>query len=132
MFEFHHSPPDSDPRGVSVVNSDTVYRLASVTKLFTVLGILRIETISLEDSITKYLPELRDMNEQAETQDAINTVDWDSITVGALAAHQSGIGADRKPETPRNWRDINYLTMTSGSRSCKPARRLDLKGFPAS
>ncbi|KAF4466945.1 beta-lactamase 2 [Fusarium albosuccineum] len=94
LFEFHHSPPESDPAGVSVVDSDTVYRLASMTKLFTVLGVLRIESISFEDPITKYLPELRDMNEQAPTQDAIHIVDWDSITIGALAAHQSGVGAD--------------------------------------
>ncbi|KAM0510791.1 hypothetical protein ACHAPE_010522 [Trichoderma viride] len=94
MFEFHHSPQNFDPRGVSEVNSDTVYRLASMTKLFTVLGLLRTEKVSLEDPITKYLPELRDIHKEAAAQDAIHVVDWDSITLEALAAHQSGIGAD--------------------------------------
>ncbi|KAL9471077.1 hypothetical protein ACSS6W_009018 [Trichoderma asperelloides] len=94
MFEFHYSPPNFDPRGVSQVNSDTVYRLASMTKLFTVLGLLRIDGINLEDPITKYLPELRDLHKEASAQDTIHVVDWDSITLEALAAHQGGIGAD--------------------------------------
>ncbi|EHK44584.1 hypothetical protein TRIATDRAFT_293745 [Trichoderma atroviride IMI 206040] len=94
MFEFHHSPQIFNPRGVSEVNSDTVYRLASMTKLFTILGLLRTEKVSLEDPITKYLPELRDIHKEAAAQDAIRVVDWDSITLEALAAHQSGIGAD--------------------------------------
>ncbi|UKZ93574.1 uncharacterized protein TrAFT101_008484 [Trichoderma asperellum] len=94
MFEFHHSPQNFDPRGVSEVNSDTVYRLASMTKLFTVLSLLRIDGINLEDPITKYLPELRDIHKEASAQDTIHVVDWDSITLEALAAHQGGIGAD--------------------------------------
>lgn len=102
MFEFHHSPQNFDPSGVSEVNSDTVYRLASMTKLFTVLGLLRIENVSLDDPITKYLPELRDLHKEASTQDAIHVVDWDSITLEALASHQGGIGADCKTLTPRN------------------------------
>lgn len=102
MFEFHHSPPNFDPRGVSEVNSDTVYRLASMTKLFTVLGLLRTEKVSLEDPITKYLPELRDIHKEASAQDAIHVVDWDGITLEALAAHQSGIGADCKAISPRS------------------------------
>ncbi|KAM0449441.1 hypothetical protein ACHAO4_007459 [Trichoderma viride] len=102
MFEFHHSPQNFDPSGVSEVNSDTVYRLASMTKLFTVLGLLRIENISLEDPITKYLPELRDLHKEAAVQDAVHVVDWDSITLEALAAHQGGIGADCESLPPTN------------------------------
>lgn len=102
MFEFHHSPQNFDPRGVSEVNSDTVYRLASMTKLFTVLGLLRTEKVSLEDPITKYLPELRDIHKEAAAQDAIHILNWDSITLEALAAHQSGIGADCKALLPKN------------------------------
>ncbi|KAH6869181.1 beta-lactamase/transpeptidase-like protein [Thelonectria olida] len=132
MFEFHHSPPNSDPRGVSEVNSNTVYRLASMTKLFTVLGVLRIESISLEDPVTKYLPELREMNKQAAAQDAINTVDWDSITLGALAAHQSGVGADYLVNLPGEWTTKGFppadnatLLGCSGFFGQRPCNRTD-------
>lgn len=102
MFEYHHSPQNFDPSGVSEVNSDTVYRLASMTKLFTVLGLLRIDNVSFDDPITKYLPELRDIHKEASAQDGIHVVDWDSITLEALAAHQGGIGADCKTLPPKN------------------------------
>lgn len=127
MFEFHHSPQNFDPRGVSEVNSDTVYRLASMTKLFTVLSLLRIDGINLEDPITKYLPELRDIHKEASAQDTIHVVDWDSITLEALAAHQGGIGADCKTLPPETGRELLNLTIVSGDRSCKLSRRLDGK-----
>lgn len=95
LFEFHHTPTQLDPKGATVIGSDTVYRVGSASKVFTVLATLKLEGVDLNDPITKYLPELRDLKKQAAEQNAVFVVDWDSITLGALASHMSGIAADR-------------------------------------
>ena len=94
LLEYGYTPPNKDPRGVQIVGSDTVFRLASVSKLFPVLALLKLDGVSLEDPVTKYLPELRGLGKQAREQSPIWTVSWDDITLGALASHLGGIGSD--------------------------------------
>ncbi|KAF4446147.1 Beta-lactamase 2, partial [Fusarium albosuccineum] len=65
LLDFAHTPHLVDPHGVAKIDSDSVFRLASLSKIFPVLAILKLDQVSLEDPITKYLPELRDMNKQA-------------------------------------------------------------------
>lgn len=95
LLEYAYTPPEFDQRGVEEIDSDTVFRLASVSKLFPVLAILQLPGMRLDDPITDYLPELRDLNKQAREQNAIWTIDWDEITIGSLASHLAGIPADR-------------------------------------
>ncbi|KAF7562637.1 hypothetical protein G7046_g1473 [Stylonectria norvegica] len=94
LFDYAYTPPNVDPRGVQKVDSNTVFRLASLSKVFPVLVLLKLHGVSLDDSITDYLPELYELNEQARAQNAIWTVKWDDITLGALASHLGGIAAD--------------------------------------
>ncbi|KAK0721700.1 beta-lactamase/transpeptidase-like protein, partial [Lasiosphaeria miniovina] len=96
MLEYHHTPAEAfrDPRGAQRVDSDTVFRLASMSKLFPVLAFLRLSGVSFEDPITKYVPELRKLDHEARAQTPVWTVDWESVTVGALASHLGGIAAD--------------------------------------
>ncbi|KAM5370630.1 hypothetical protein ACJZ2D_008456 [Fusarium nematophilum] len=94
LLEFAHTPPDRDPAGVQEVDSDSVFRLASLSKLFPVLALLKLNKVNMDDPITKYLPELRALKKQARAQNAIWVVDWDDITIGALASHLAGIPAD--------------------------------------
>ncbi|VBB76563.1 Putative protein of unknown function [Podospora comata] len=94
ILQYAYSPPNRDARGVQEVNSDTVFRIASVSKIFPVLGLLRLHGVSLDDPVTKYVPELLALNGQAREQSPIWTIPWDEITLGALASHLSGIGAD--------------------------------------
>ena len=96
MLEFHHTPQNLDPKGVSDINSNTVYRIGSVSKVFAVLATLKTKGVNLNDPITKYIPELNDLKKQTPKQNAIYVVDWDSITLGALASHLSGIASDRE------------------------------------
>jgi len=100
MVEFHHTPPHLDSRGVSEIDSSTIYRIGSVSKVFAVLATLKADGVDLNDPITKYIPELYNLKNQASEQNAIFVVDWDSITLGALASHLSGIASDR--EEPRS------------------------------
>lgn len=87
ILEFHYTPPEFGAAGVKEVDSNTVYRLASTSKLFPVLAILKHEDMDLNDPVTKYLPELRDLNKQAREHSRVWQVDWDSITLGALSSH---------------------------------------------
>lgn len=68
------------------VNGDAVYRIASVTKAFTVLGLLyqhEANNLSLDDSIDKYIPELR--GEKG------GHIPWKDITLRSLGSQLSGI-----------------------------------------
>ncbi|KAK8099583.1 uncharacterized protein PG998_012824 [Apiospora kogelbergensis] len=94
MFDFHHTPPKLSPNGTQKVDATTVYRVGSISKVFTVLGVLLLEGVQFDDPVTKYLPELRGLRPEGEEVNAITTPDWDSITIGSLASHMSGIAAD--------------------------------------
>lgn len=75
---------DSSP---SNVTEHTYFRIASISKVFTVLAALvkqQAKNWSLQDPITKYVPEL------LEGTNA-DTVDWRAITLETLASQLSGI-----------------------------------------
>jgi CubicO group peptidase (beta-lactamase class C family) len=91
LFKYHFTPPKPGS-GVQKVGDDTMYRIASVSKLFTVLAALQNSDIDMNASVLKYLPQL---NETA-TDDPILSLDWEEVTVGSLAGHLSGLGVDCK------------------------------------
>ncbi|KAL9583132.1 MAG: hypothetical protein Q9212_002881 [Teloschistes hypoglaucus] len=69
------------------VTDQTYFRIASITKIFTVLAVLLQQDAgkwSLKDPITNHVPELKA---------AINSsrIDWESITLESLASQLSGI-----------------------------------------
>ena len=80
--------------GVKQVDGNTVYRLGSVTKVFTVLTYLaQVGDTTWNDPITKYVPELVDLAVNG-SGNSIYSPDWDSITLGALASQTSGLIRD--------------------------------------
>lgn len=76
--------------GTTHVGGDTVFRIASISKTFTVYALLLQESIHLDDVVTKFLPELMDREERD------GLVSWDRITVRSLASQLSGIPRDSK------------------------------------
>ena len=81
LLDFHRSGVGLV--GNSSLNGDSIYRIASTTKLITVyLLLLAAGDGILHESVTKWLPEL--------------TVKgyWDEITVGALAGYLAGVVSD--------------------------------------
>ena len=96
LLEWAFTPPEEfrDPRGVQEVDSDTVFRLASLSKVFPVLGVLLQNGVSIEDPVTKYIPELRELNKQGREQTPIWTCARDSVTIGSLMSHLGGIAVD--------------------------------------
>lgn len=92
LYSQHHTARDrgEDPRGVSTVDGDSVYRIASVTKLFTVLGVLyqhAAGNLSLDDPVGMYLEALDGEHEEKQK----GHLPWHSITIRSLASQLSGI-----------------------------------------
>lgn len=71
------------------VSGDTAFRIASISKSFTVYALLLENAIGLEDRITKYLPQLKGERDDHKWG---TPIDWDSITIRTLASQLSGIG----------------------------------------
>ncbi|KAH7127255.1 beta-lactamase/transpeptidase-like protein [Dactylonectria macrodidyma] len=124
LLEFAYTPPKLDSRGVDEVDSDSVFRIASLSKVFPVLALLKLHKVDINDPITKYLPELRKLNKQAQEQNAIWTTDWDSVTIRALASHLSGIPADLKTDIEpfADWTELGFPPVD-------PTRSLNCSGF---
>ncbi|KAI5804381.1 beta-lactamase/transpeptidase-like protein [Geopyxis carbonaria] len=88
LWSFHYTPEimgnytDGKPRKV---DSDTVFRIGSVTKVFTVLAALvQKKGVCLDDPITKWIPELG----QGENKGGIM---WEEITLRQLGSQMSGL-----------------------------------------
>ncbi|KAI0407138.1 beta-lactamase/transpeptidase-like protein [Xylaria palmicola] len=95
LLELHHTPPILDGTGTTNIDSETIYRIGSISKIFSVLSVLTQGRMKLEDPIVKYVPELLQLKRHAvPAANDITAVHWDQVTVAALASHMSGIGAD--------------------------------------
>jgi CubicO group peptidase (beta-lactamase class C family) len=87
LWEYHHTArklSTTNP-GANPVNGSSSYRIASITKVFTVLSILQQHakgTLQLDDSVSQYLPELS------------GKLPWRDITLRALGSQLSGIPGD--------------------------------------
>lgn len=76
--------------GAEEVDGNSAYRIASITKVFTVLGILqqhKAGNLSLDDPVDRYIADLKALRHEA--------IPWKDITLRSLASQLSGI--------PRDW-----------------------------
>lgn len=89
LFTYYFTPPNPG-EGSDKVDEDTVFRIASGSKLITALAVRVNDKINLQASVLKYLPEL---NKTAGNDDILS-LKWEDITVGSLASHLSGVGVD--------------------------------------
>ncbi|KAJ4169118.1 hypothetical protein NW754_011051 [Fusarium falciforme] len=98
FLDFHHTPPSpASKRGAKEVDASTVYRLGSVSKLFTVLAALKLAedgVLSLDDPVGRWIPELSGRDGDPESEDELDRIEWQDVTVEDVAAHLSGIGGD--------------------------------------
>lgn len=100
LFTYHFSAPAlaHPAQGVATVDSNTIYRIGSISKLLTVYTyLIEVGDVSFNQPITKYVPELASYAANHATalqSNEIDFVDWNSITVGALASHMAGISRD--------------------------------------
>ena len=95
-LQYHHTGPDvkSSNTGVNHVDGDSIYRVASITKLFTVyLTLLEVGSGYWDCPITDFLPDLAAFAEKTPL-DPLHVVDWNGVTLGTLAGQMSGIPRD--------------------------------------
>ena len=85
-----------DVESQAPIDSDTVFRIASMTKSFTGLAILKLRDegkLSLEDSVSKYVPELARLKGLSR--------DSPAPTVRELVSHSTGLPEDNAWADPR-------------------------------
>ncbi|KAJ7188877.1 beta-lactamase/transpeptidase-like protein [Mycena filopes] len=86
--------------------SDSVYRLASVSKLFVVLeGHILAEkgALSWDDPVEKHIPEFKHNPGSLTSPHESLPSKKESITLSQLATHMSGLGRDWPPGNVANW-----------------------------
>ncbi|KAH8896095.1 beta-lactamase/transpeptidase-like protein [Thozetella sp. PMI_491] len=95
LWEYHHTP--TDPIGVEAVNGDSIYRIGSISKVFTVWTMLiELGDRYLDRSIVDFVPELEPFAgtpcpPDGMQYDDIDHIRWKDITLRDLASHASGI-----------------------------------------
>ncbi|QUD89006.1 serine hydrolase domain-containing protein [Phenylobacterium montanum] len=90
----------TEPR--QAIDAETAYNWASITKTFTAIAILQLRDrglLSLDDPITKYVPELRQVHDAYGSPDA--------ITIRQLLTHSAGF---RNPTWPWDCDDAKDCT----------------------
>ncbi|KAI1111600.1 hypothetical protein F5Y14DRAFT_424594 [Nemania sp. NC0429] len=95
LYEHYYTPPIV---GMSKVDSNSVFRIGSISKVFSVWSFLiEVGDEHFNDPITKYVPELANLscNGHDELYNDIDHVRWEDITLGELASHAAGIPRDR-------------------------------------
>lgn len=80
--------------GVKKVDTNTVYRIGSITKIFTVLAFLvSVGDTKWNEPVTKYLPELKKLADKTPGGNMM-VPDWEEVTLGGLAGQTSGLVRD--------------------------------------
>lgn len=115
LFDFHHAALNLLSNGTRTIDGDSIYRIASISKLFTVyLWLINAGDVQFHDPITKFIPELARASHLYSENEAADFVDWDSVTIAELASHISGIGRDcglsiARPNTQANMVQISLI-----------------------
>lgn len=94
LYEKYHTPQIDI--GVRQLDQDSVFRIASISKVFTVWSFLKeVGDEHFNDPITWYIPELANLTGVTETvYDDLDQVRWDDVTLGQLASSTAGIPRD--------------------------------------
>jgi CubicO group peptidase (beta-lactamase class C family) len=78
FFDYYYTAPMKNESGVQHVDGDTVYAIASITKVFTVLSVWLEEKMNLDDPNGRYVEEL-------------NNSDWADVTLRLLTSQIAAI-----------------------------------------
>jgi Beta-lactamase len=98
LFTIHYTAPAvaTYQYGVKSVDSNTIFRIGSLSKLFTVYTyLIEAGDSSFNDPVAKYVPELQEAADTIHTTaDPLDNVAWSEITVVELASQLADIGRD--------------------------------------
>ncbi|KAM0415845.1 hypothetical protein ACHAPT_013205 [Fusarium lateritium] len=98
-FQYHYNSPKTRGAkyGTKEVDGDTIYGIASVTKLFTVYSaLMNLDPTDWERPLTYFFPQLADTAKKAR-EDPARHIQWDKITPLALANQLGGVPRDGWP-----------------------------------
>lgn len=97
LYEHYHTAPTLptyNSPGVKQVDANTVYRIGSITKIFTMYAfLLDAGAKYFSQPVTDFVPELAALASRP-TGNAISSVAWGDITIGDLASHLAGLSSD--------------------------------------
>ena len=93
-LQFHYTSQEvaQAPNGTNKVDGDTIYRVASITKLFTVLtGLLQLNSSDWDLYVSDVFPEIIELARQTSDDNIVDTIQWDNIMLKTLASQISGL-----------------------------------------
>ncbi|KAL1642897.1 hypothetical protein SLS58_005138 [Diplodia intermedia] len=94
FYEYHHTAPATSNKS-GEVNADSQYPVGALTQLFTVYALLAGNGSQVwSKPITEFLPELLRIQNGSSAADPLSLVNWEEVTLGALASHMAGVGRD--------------------------------------
>ncbi|KAK7970252.1 hypothetical protein PG996_001314 [Apiospora saccharicola] len=112
-LQYHHTGPDvkNASSGVNTVNGDSIYRIANLSKLFTVFtGLIELKPQDWNLPLAEIFPEIAEL----PNDDPIRHVDWHAVTPLNLASQISGVPRDGKPfDAGDVWHTLLGLTGES-------------------
>jgi hypothetical protein len=91
LFSYHFTPPMVREYGTDKIDADTIYRVGSLSKMMPALAALQSSKIDMDESILKYIPELKNA-----TGEGLGATKWEEISIRSLANHLAGLATDRK------------------------------------
>ena len=94
QLQFHHTAPEimKSPNGTNKVDQDSIYEVASVSKLITTYtGLVSLKPEDWHKPLTELNPNFKHHSNGAAADDPIMLVQWDQVTPWALATQLSGI-----------------------------------------
>lgn len=103
LFTYHHSAPNlkNAKEGATSVDSNSIYRIGSISKVFTVYTYLASSgDITWNEPVTKYVPELAKAASATQDDSDLDAVRWDDVTLGSLASHLAGVIRDVQGNLP--------------------------------
>jgi CubicO group peptidase (beta-lactamase class C family) len=112
-LQFHHTSSEvaNSPIGVKKVNGDSIYKVASVSKLFTVLaGLIELDPQDWDLPLTDIFPFLDDhVHKQQDKFRLVYDVQWDKVTLRSLAGQMSGIPHGATEDFLQTFAQYKYL-----------------------
>jgi hypothetical protein len=100
FYQYHHSSPhlQLSKNGVKKVDADSVYRIGTLTQLFTVYTfLLNAGDCYWGMPVTNFVPELVEEGKKSGVDsNPMLYTSWEDVMLGELASHMAGIGRDCK------------------------------------
>lgn len=109
-LQYHYTSPEiaDATQGTNKVDGDSIYHIASVSKLFTVFaGLLELTNEDWNRPLTDVIPELADFASGIAGENPVYSIQWDKVTPWALAAQLAGV-----PQRPD---DLYFTNPAAGA-----------------